>query len=94
MSNGETPNEKEQQFSPNQHFGKYLITFVGFFVMSVVVAVIVGWMQEKTGYQPQNLSSFLLFAFLFSAIGTLILNIGIKIFMPRSGGAPAFFVLI
>lgn len=91
---GETGYKKSGKPTERQKYGQWMITFISFFVLAIVVAVFVGWLQEKSGYQPQNLSSFLMFALLFSAIGTLLLNVGIKIFMPKAVGGPALFVVV
>lgn len=86
---------RKTKATQNQQYTRWLVQFVGFFILAVLVSVLVGWMQERTGYQqPHSLSGFLMFALLFSALGTLILNIGIKVLMPKSGAGPAFFVMI
>ena len=88
----ESPYKKNKP-TDKQQFMQWMVTFVGFFVLAILVAVIVGWLQEKSGYQPQNLSSLLMYALLFSGIGTILLNVGVRIFMPKAKG-PALFVVI
>jgi ABC-type Mn2+/Zn2+ transport system permease subunit len=70
----------------------FLKGFAGFFVISLLVAIILGWVQSESGYQPESLGGMLLAAVAFSAIGTLLLNVGLKAFVPESG--PGFYFVI
>lgn len=80
----------------NSGYAQWMLTFCGFFVMAVVIAVVVGWFQERTGTQPQTLSGFLMFSFVFSLIGTVLLNYGMnKLVSSRaSGGSPGVFLFL
>ena len=67
--------------------------FVGFFVIVFVVTLIMGALQQASGYNhPESTGRVILTAIVLSFIGTILLNIGLRAFMPNSG--PGVYVVI
>ena len=89
-----SPSSRRLKPNERQQYSQWIITFAGFFVLAIVVGILVGWLQEKAGSPPQSISGYLMFAILFSVIGTVLLNVGLKIFMPKARGGPAFFITL